>query len=120
FPKASRPGILAELGNLPMEYRWSTRAILMDRQSAIQVCDKARAQWQGQTRRLFDMILQRVGGPVNLYAQEMVHDAEELRGTVASGDVRMVHYASNFVCMHEDRDRVDANAAHLMTTIQDL
>jgi type IV secretion system protein TrbE len=120
FPKASQPGLLAELGSLPMEYRWSTRAILIDRQSGIQVCDKVRAQWQGQTRKLLDVILQRVGGPVNLYAQEMVHDAEELRGTVASGEVRMVHYTSNFVCMHEDRERVDANAAYLVKIIRDL
>jgi len=120
FPKAGHPGILAGLANLPMEYRWSTRAILIDRQTGIKICDKARAQWQGQTRRLIDIILQRVGGPVNLYAQEMIHDAEELRGTVASGDVHLVHYSSNFVCMHVDRNRADANAAHLMKTIQDL
>ena len=30
FPEMSRPGILAVLDQLPVEYRWSTRAILMD------------------------------------------------------------------------------------------
>jgi type IV secretory pathway VirB4 component len=120
FPKASHPGILARLGHFSMEYRWSTRAILLDRESGIKVCDKARSEWQGQTRKLIDVILQRIGGPVNLFAQEMVNDAEELRGTIASGEVRMVHYSSNFVCMHEDRGLVDANAAYLVKTIQDL
>jgi type IV secretion/conjugal transfer VirB4 family ATPase len=120
FPKASHPGILAALGHLPMEYRWSSRAILLDRESAIRLCDKVRSQWQGQTRRFIDQLLQRFGGPVNLYAQEMVADAEELRGSVASGEVRLVHYSGNFVCMDEDLDRVEAHAALLVKTIRDL
>jgi type IV secretion system protein TrbE len=120
FPRASHPGILAQLAHLPMEYRWSTRAILLDRESAIQVCDKARAQWQGQVRPFLDMVLQRLGGPVNRHAQDMANDAEELRGTVASGEVRLVHYSGNVVCMHENQDRADANAAYLAKTIREL
>ena len=30
FPKCSFPGVLSEIDSLPMEYRWSTRAILLD------------------------------------------------------------------------------------------
>lgn len=120
FPNASHPGILDELMHLPLEYRWNTRAILLDRESAIQVSDKARAQWQSQVRRFLDVLLQRFGGPVNLYAQEMVRDAEELRGIVASGEVRMVHYSASVVCMHEDRACVESNAALIAKTIRDL
>jgi type IV secretion system protein VirB4 len=120
FPKASCPGILAELGQLPLEYRWNTRAIVMDRESAIRICDKVRAQWQGQVRRFIDILLQRFGGPVNLHAQEMVNDADEMRASIAGADVRLVHYSGNIVCMHEDRNRVDANAALVAKTIKDL
>jgi len=112
FPKASCPGILAELGQLPLEYRWSTRAILLDREAAIRICDKVRAQWQGQVRKFLDVLLQRFGGPVNLHAQEMVNDVDEMRGKWSQAVmVRLVHYSGNIVCMHEDRDRVDADAA---------
>ncbi|MGD1094937.1 MAG: conjugal transfer protein TrbE [Bryobacteraceae bacterium] len=120
FPKGSYPGILDQLGHLPMEYRWNTRAILLDRESAIRVCDKVRAQWQGQVRPFIDSILQRVGGPVNLHAQEMVQDAEQLRAAVASGEVRLVHYSGNFICMDEDLDRVEASAGLIVKTIQAL
>ena len=34
FPKMSSPGILRELDNLPIEYRWNTRAILIDAEEA--------------------------------------------------------------------------------------
>ena len=40
--------------------------------------------------------------------------------SVASGDVRLVHYSANFVCMDEDRDRVEAAAAYLVKTIHNL
>ena len=30
FPRMSSPGILRELDQLPIEYRWNTRAILLD------------------------------------------------------------------------------------------
>jgi type IV secretion system protein TrbE len=120
FPKASRPGILETLGHLPLSYRWSTRAILLDRESAIQVCDKARAQWRGLVRPIWDRIFQRIGGPVNLYAQEMVDDAEVLRGEVASGDVRLVHYSGNIICMNEDVARLNTDAAYVTKTIQSM
>jgi type IV secretion system protein VirB4 len=120
FPKSSYPGVLDALGHLPMEYRWSTRAILMDRESAIRICDKVRAQWQGQARKLFDIIFQRVGGPVNLFAQAMADDAQELRGSIASGDVRLVQYSGNFVVMDHDVDRLEANVALLAKTIRAL
>ncbi|HLH32095.1 MAG TPA: conjugal transfer protein TrbE [Terriglobia bacterium] len=120
FPKASQPAILGILGNLPLAYRWSTRAILLDRESGIHLCDKARAQWHGQLRPLVDRILQRVGGPVNLYAQDMVDDAEILRGGIASGEVRLVHYSGNVVCMHQDLARVEADAAYVAKTIQSM
>lgn len=120
FPKAAHPGILSELEHLPLAYRWSTRAIILNRETGIRVCDKARAQWHGQVRKLLDLILQRVGGPVNLHAQEMVHDAEELRASVASGDVRLVHYCGAFVCMNEGLDRVEDSAAYLVKTIRNL
>src|SRR5207249_2841137 len=118
--KAAHPGILAELEHLPLAYRWSTRAIILNRETGTRVCDKVRAQWHGQVRRLWDLILQRVGGPVNLHAQEMVQDAEELRASVASGDVRLVHYSGSFVCMNEDLERVEDSAAYLVKTIRNL
>jgi type IV secretion system protein VirB4 len=116
--KASRPGVLEALGQLPMEYRWNTRAIVIDRESAIQICDKARAQWRGLVRPLWDRILQRVGGPVNLYAQDMADDAEVLRGEVASGDVRLVHYSGNIICMNEDPVPVNSDVAYVLKTVQ--
>ncbi len=45
FPAATTPGILDELNRLAFPYRWSTRAILMDKTAAASVLGKIRRQW---------------------------------------------------------------------------
>ena len=45
FPTATTPGILDELNRLAFEYRWSTRAILLDKTDAIRLLTKIRRQW---------------------------------------------------------------------------
>jgi len=45
FPTATHPGILEELNRLPFPYRWSTRAILLDKTEAVKLLTKIRRQW---------------------------------------------------------------------------
>ena len=45
FPGATTPGILDELNRLAFPYRWSTRAVLMDKTAAVGVVSKIRRQW---------------------------------------------------------------------------
>jgi type IV secretion system protein TrbE len=45
FPSATHPGILDELNRLAFPYRWSTRAILIDKTEAVKLLVKIRRQW---------------------------------------------------------------------------
>ncbi len=45
FPTATTPGILDELNRLAFPYRWSTRAILLDKTDATKVLTRIRRQW---------------------------------------------------------------------------
>lgn len=45
FPTATTPGILDELNRLAFPYRWSTRAILLDKTDATKLLAKIRRQW---------------------------------------------------------------------------
>ncbi|GAJ29788.1 conjugal transfer protein TrbE [Acidomonas methanolica] len=45
FPVATTPGILDELNRLAFPYRWSTRAILLDKTDATKLLTKIRRQW---------------------------------------------------------------------------
>jgi type IV secretion system protein VirB4 len=45
FPTATTPGILDELNRLAFAYRWSTRAIMLDKTEATRLLTKIRRQW---------------------------------------------------------------------------
>jgi type IV secretion system protein VirB4 len=45
FPSATHPGILDELNRLAFPYRWSTRAIALDKTDATRVLTRIRRQW---------------------------------------------------------------------------
>jgi len=45
FPTATTPGILDDLNRLAFPYRWSTRAILLDKTEATRLVTKIRRQW---------------------------------------------------------------------------
>ncbi|WFU66840.1 conjugal transfer protein TrbE [Bradyrhizobium brasilense] len=45
FPTATTPGILDDLNRLAFPYRWSTRAIMLDRLEATRLLTRIRRQW---------------------------------------------------------------------------
>jgi len=45
FPSATHPGILDELNRLAFPYRWSTRAIALDKTDATKILTRIRRQW---------------------------------------------------------------------------
>jgi type IV secretion system protein VirB4 len=120
FPRMSFPGILGALDTLPIEYRWSTRAILLDPEEARSILDKTRKKWRAKMRGWKDQLLRTESGPVNLYAQEMAVDAEEAMGVAASGDVYFAQYTNAVICYDEDQTRLDETVALVTKTIRNL
>lgn len=45
FPSATFPGLLDELNSLDFAYRWSTRAIMLDKSDATRLLSRIRRQW---------------------------------------------------------------------------
>ncbi len=45
FPSATFPGLLEELNRLAFEYRWATRAIMLDKTDATKLLTRIRRQW---------------------------------------------------------------------------
>jgi len=120
FPRMSSPGILRELDQLPIEYRWNTRAILIDPEEARSMLDKHRKKWRSKIRGWKDQILRTQSGAVDVHAQEMATDAEEAMGVAAAGDVQFCQYTASIVCLDEDPDRLYENTRLIMKTIQNL
>jgi type IV secretion/conjugal transfer VirB4 family ATPase len=120
FPRLSSPGILRELDALPIEYRWSTRAILIDPEEARNMLDKHRKKWKSKIRGWKDQVLRSQNGAVDTNAREMMDDAEHAMSTAAAGDVQFCQYSANVICFDEDIHRLDENVRAVTKTIQNL
>ncbi|KFL26215.1 conjugal transfer protein TrbE [Brucella intermedia] len=59
FPTATTPGLLDDLNRLAFPYRWSTRAILLDKTDATKLLTKIRRQWFAK-RKSIAVILKEV------------------------------------------------------------
>jgi type IV secretion/conjugal transfer VirB4 family ATPase len=102
FPRSTWPGALAVLDTISCEYRWHTRAILVDPSEAGSIIDKTRKKWRFQTRSFKDQALNSNTGATNLFAAEMAADAEGAMGDAASGDVHFCYFSSSIVLQHKD------------------
>ncbi len=120
FPRVSSPGILRELDTLPLEYRFNTRAILLDPEEARGLLDKHRKKWRSKIRGWKDQIFKSESGPINVHAQAMAVDAEDAMGIAASGDVQFAQYSANIVCLDESQEPLRDSVRQVMKTIQNL
>lgn len=117
FPRSSYPGVLSVLDTLPFEYRWNTRAILVDPHEAISAIDKEFKKWRGKMRGFLDMMLNR-NGNINLHAADMAADAQGAMRQAEAGDVHFAIYSANIIIMGDDSESADANAANVVKVLQ--
>ncbi len=120
FPRLSSPGILRELDALSMEYRWSTRAILIDSEDARSVLDRHRKKWKSKIRGWKDQILRSQNGAVNANARDMMDDVEQAMSVAAAGEVQFCQFSANIICLDEDLNRLNESTRAVMKTIQNL
>ncbi|MBY0239455.1 MAG: conjugal transfer protein TrbE, partial [Burkholderiaceae bacterium] len=106
FPLESSPGMLTILGELPCEYRWSSRFIFLDTHQAVCHLDKFRKKWRQKIRGFFDQVFNTHTGPIDQDAVAMVADAELAIAEVNSGMVAQGYYTSVVVLLDEDRERI--------------
>ena len=120
FPLESTPGILTALGELPCEYRWSSRFIFMDQHEAVKHLDKFRKKWRQKIRGFFDQVFNTSTGPVDQDAVSMVADAEAAIAEVNSGLVAQGYYTSVVILMDESRQRIELAARQIEKAIARL
>jgi type IV secretion/conjugal transfer VirB4 family ATPase len=104
FPRSTYPGALSVLDTVPCEYRWNTRAILMDPSEAQGIIAKIGKKWKFQQRGLKDQVFKSSGGgQLNQFAMTMVSDSDGALAEATSGDVHFCYLSSSIVLQHKDR-----------------
>jgi type IV secretion/conjugal transfer VirB4 family ATPase len=108
FPRATYPGALSVLDTVPCEYRWNTRAILMDPADAQGTIAKIGKKWKFQQRGLKDQIFKSTGGgQLNQWAMSMVADSDGALAEAASGEVHFCYLSSSIVLQQKDKNFLD-------------
>jgi type IV secretion/conjugal transfer VirB4 family ATPase len=120
FPRTSFPGVLGSLDTLPLQYRWHTRAILLDPQEAQGHLDKVRKKWRSKSRGFMAQVLRSNSGAVDQFALAMSADAEAAMSEASSGDVQFALYTSSVILNDEDPDRLQENVALVKKQIQNI
>jgi type IV secretion/conjugal transfer VirB4 family ATPase len=120
FPADATPGILTALGELPVEYRWSSRFIFMDLHEAQSHYEKFRKKWKQKVRGFFDQVFNTNSGVIDQDALSMMEDASAAIAETNSGMVAQGYYTSVVVLMSEDRQQVESCAVELGKVINSL
>ena len=117
FPHESAPGILTVLSELPLEYRWTSRYVFLDRHEATSLLKTYRKKWRQKMRGIFSQIFPNPNAYVNADAKMMSEDAEEALVEIESGDTAGGYYTSTVVVFDEDRAKVEAAAKQIEKAI---
>src|SRR3546814_4546502 len=56
FPTATTPGLLDDLNRLAFPYRWSTRAVLLDKTDATKLLTRIRRQWFAKRKSIMAIL----------------------------------------------------------------
>lgn len=120
FPFESSPGILTILGELSLEYRWSSRFIFMDTHEALSNIETYRKKWSQKVRPFLDQVFNKPTTNIDQNAASMVSDANAALADINSGLVASGYYTSVLVLMDEDREKLEETARIVKNAIDRL
>ena len=111
FPGATTPGLLDELNRLAFPYRWSTRAILMDKLDATKLLTRIRRQWFAK-RKSIAAILKEVmtneqSALVDTDAANKAADADMALQELGADVACMTYVTATITVWDEDVRRAD-------------
>jgi len=106
FPTATHPGILDELNRLAFPYRWSTRAILLDKTEAVKLLTKIRRQWFAKRKSIAaivkEVMTNEASTLVDSDAANKAADADLALQELGSDDVGQAYVTATVTVWDED------------------
>lgn len=120
FPSESYPGILSILSDLDVTYRWSTRFIFLDQQTALADMRRYERKWRQKQRGIIDVVLQLNNKPPDADALTMTNDGNTAMAELKSGDVSAGYYTSTIVLMGTERSALEEDSRKVQKAIFDL
>ncbi|PPQ34013.1 conjugal transfer protein TrbE [Rhodopila globiformis] len=106
FPTATHPGILDELNRLAFPYRWSTRAILLDKTEAVRLLTKIRRQWFAKRKSIAAIVKEVMTNEASTLmdsdAANKAADADQALQELGADDVGQAYITATVTVWDED------------------
>lgn len=121
FPASSTPGILNTLTTLPLETRWSTRFIVLDRDAAMRSIEQFKKRWhfaiEGINPALGKMFRKQT---VSAHAAQMTADAIAAEDSAQSGKNTFGYYTTNIIIYSDTEKELEDAARQIKDQIAPL
>lgn len=122
FPTATWPGMLDELNRLAFAYRWTTRAICLDKTAAAALLGRIRRQWFAKRKSiaalLKEALTQEPSALVDNDAANKALDADLALQDLGGDAVAYAYVTATLVVWHEDPAVAQARLAQAEKVIQ--
>jgi type IV secretion system protein VirB4 len=118
LPGASRPDMLGVLDKFPLDYRFSSRFIFLDRFDAEKKIADSQKGWAQQTMSFMDKYFERPNPKINQDAVNMVRDAEEALTELRSGEARFGYLTSVIIMYGDNLEALRRSSLDLISEIE--
>lgn len=117
FPGTTHPAILDALNRLPIEYRWSTRFICLDKVDGKKEIETYHRKWFAKRKNLraliTELLTKEEAGNTDLDSLRKAEDAQEALSELGGDEIAYGYFTSSIVLMEEDQ-------VHLRTCVAQL
>ena len=121
FPGTSQPGLLDQLNRIPIEYRWSTRFIFLDKTAAKHDLEQLQRKWFAKRKSIGTLIKELLTKEESILsdsdALQKAEDAQQALMEAGTDEVSYGYYTTCFVCMHEDQQTLKSLTAQVERVI---
>src|SRR6202521_2401697 len=122
FPSRTWPGLLDELNRLAFPYRWSTRAICLDKTDAAKVLGRIRRQWFAKRKSIMAILKEVMTNEASVLmdsdAANKAHDADLALQELGSDLVGQAYVTATVTVWSEDLRVADDRLRLVEKTIQ--
>ncbi|ADG10955.1 conjugal transfer protein TrbE [Caulobacter segnis] len=122
FPPATTPGLLDELNRLAFAYRWSTRALCLDKTQAVGALSKIRRQWFAKRKSVLallrEALTQEPSALVDNDAANKAGEADLALQDLGGDAVAYAYVTTSLVVWDDDPAQADAKLALAEKVIQ--
>ncbi|EGP10317.1 conjugative transfer protein TrbE [Bradyrhizobiaceae bacterium SG-6C] len=122
FPGATTPGILDDLNRLAFPYRWSTRAIMLDKTDATKLVTRIRRQWFAKRKSIGAILKEVMTNEASTLLDTDAHnkaiDADAALQELGSDQVRQAYVTATITVWDGDPGAADEKLRQVEKVIQ--